>query len=486
MSFEYDIFISNAEAKSAVSDNQDTWAKRLRYFLHLVLDRLLGERPTIALSEDLEKNYLTVVPADFFARTAIFVSVLSPESIKSSKALKELELIYPYLKTSISLHTDSQRFFKVLKSNLTIDEQPEKVRTYLSYDFYDVNLDTGQVREFEQLFGNESEKYYWFKLIDLAYDIYEALIELRSDHYQLPENYHKRTVFLAETGTDLKTERENIRRELRRHGCKIVPDKPLATDLQQLEKQVLNDLENSYLSVHLIGSDFGLKTCGYDVSLGEIQNRWAADFYNKLKRYGSQKRNTDFSRLIWLSPDIKRLTEAQKILIEQLKRDSDVLHGAEVVQTPVETFKSLILQKLSIQKELAPKDIRFASETSSKRTIYLIFDKRNNAEVEKVIQWLETQNYEVISSYNKDRQQISLTSHRRNLVNCDSVIIFTTSMTDNWVNIKLQDIIKAPGYGRQKDWRSKTVITTKKTNELESVCTKYQFKLIDYLEYKTL
>ena len=42
------------------------------------------------------------------------------------------------------------------------------------------------------------------------------------------------------------------------------------------------------------------------------------------------------------------------------------------------------------------------------------------------------------------------TLHRENLLGCDGVLVFYGSAPRAWVDIKLRDVLKAPGYGRTR------------------------------------
>ena len=47
--------------------------------------------------------------------------------------------------------------------------------------------------------------------------------------------------------------------------------------------------------------------------------------------------------------------------------------------------------------------------------------------------------------------------HRRNLQICDAALIFYGGANRSWVDMKLMDLMQAPGYGRTKPMLAKTV-----------------------------
>ena len=47
--------------------------------------------------------------------------------------------------------------------------------------------------------------------------------------------------------------------------------------------------------------------------------------------------------------------------------------------------------------------------------------------------------------------------HRDKLARCDAALIYFGNGTRAWVETKLMDLMQAPGYGREKEWRAKSV-----------------------------
>ena len=77
------------------------------------------------------------------------------------------------------------------------------------------------------------------------------------------------SVYLAEVGADLVSERDAIKRELIRNGYKVLPEKNMPGDLEVIMKLVKRDLSSCNLSIHLIGSDYG-KIQGSNVSIIDL------------------------------------------------------------------------------------------------------------------------------------------------------------------------------------------------------------------------
>ena len=93
MKSEYDIFISHADADNKSSNDQKGWIDNLAYFFKIFLRALLDHEPKILISKDLEngkagKSDLSTI----FSQTAIFISVISSESINTDKCKNELDV----------------------------------------------------------------------------------------------------------------------------------------------------------------------------------------------------------------------------------------------------------------------------------------------------------------------------------------------------------------------------------------------------------
>ena len=98
----------------------------------------------------------------------------------------------------------------------------------------------------------------------------------------------ERTVYLASTGVDILIQRDIIKRELLRHGYRVLPEQSLPKEAKLLEAMVKSDLEKCRLSIHLIGEDYGYKPKGADLSIVDIQNKIASEYVLKVIEHNSK------------------------------------------------------------------------------------------------------------------------------------------------------------------------------------------------------
>ncbi len=480
MNFQYDIYISYALADNKTSEQNSGWVTNLQRFLDTLLLQILGERPAFLSYSNQEKPSKTEL-----AKVAVFVSVVSPDYVKSEPCVEEIEDFFTIAHKEGNLFVNGrERVFKVVKYPVTMQEQPSKIANLLEYDLYDINIQTGEFIEFHDFFNTDAERKYWLKIVDLAYDIAAVLkahrkLDITPVDYTA---YSDRNVYLAETGFDLQFHRDSIKRELTRHGFKILPDHALPSNLKELEISIKKDLERSRLSIHLIGDGYGEYAPGLEKSVLDIQNKLAGD-HSLMASAGSDNK---FSRLIWISPDARLENDKQKMFIDNLRRELEANEGAEILQSPIEDFKMVVLEELL---NLNLDKLRNASSDEklnhSKKIIYLIFDRVDEFEAKKIADFLVYKGYEaVLPSF--EGQLLELREiHLRNLRQCDSALIYINKVNDLWVQMKFLDLLKAPGLGRTKGDLHKSLLLGKNLKSKAQSLEKFDvpvFEISDNIE----
>jgi hypothetical protein len=439
MAHEIDVLIAFAERDNETAKKSDTgWVTQFKKFLELMLYQVLGQKPNVLLKAEFDS--LTASTMD---NAAVLVSILSKDFAQSGRCLDTVESFYKATGAS-----PVNRVFKVLKSPLTLAEQPPRLRELLGYEMYQLDTESGAMKEYADFFSQEAEKQYWMKMVDLAYDIHETLLFLKEGTKAEVKNmYRRKTIYLAETGHDLSVQRNIIKRELLRHGYLVLPNQTLPTSAVELEKSVKRDLAECSLSIHLVGSAYGEIPEGADRSIIDIQNRLAAE-QSLLKRQQKEV----FSRLIWISPNLKNASEKQRAFIEILKRDVEAQEGAEILQNPLEDFKNIMREEL-----LDAQDRR--TEDYNGRAIYLVHDRVDNQAVQPYKEVLEKSGFKVLTpEFEGDLLELRK-KHIENLRNFDAAIIFKEKVNDQWVRMKVLDLLKAPGFGRKKPIKGKAILS---------------------------
>src|SRR4029453_18493798 len=124
-------------------------------------------------------------------------------------------------------------------------------------------------------FGPEAEKDFWLKLDDLAHDMC-GLLEML-DNPQPKADASDDAVYLAETTSDLREQREAIKRDLQQHGHRVLPTRALPPSASEVTAAMREDLVHCRMSIHMIGRTYSLVPEGAVASLLEIQNGLAIE-----------------------------------------------------------------------------------------------------------------------------------------------------------------------------------------------------------------
>jgi hypothetical protein len=477
MDFEKDIFISYAHIDNeALREGEKGWITDLHRALEIRLSQLMGEKPRIWRDLKLQGNdFFGDEIVEQFPKTALVVSILTPRYVKSEWCIREVETFYKVAQSNLGFKIQNKsRLFKVIKTPVALNEHPEVIRDILGYDFYQIEQGSGRPREFTQTAGSGTENAYWTKLDDLAHDIADLLLQMRSmgapAHPNISEKSTpvpssksgKETIYLAEASSDLRTQRDTVKRELTEYGYTVLPDIHLPLIEGELKEAAANLLEQSKLSVHLIGSNYGIVPEGTQKSIVVVQNEVATE------KSKSQK----LSRIIWLPPGLATEDSRQQSFIELLRTNSEAQFGAEILETSIEDLKLSIHNKL---KKLREQELAAASKPNVEeqldegpKSIYLICDQRDLDKTMELEDFFFNNGYEVLlPAFDGDETQIRI-DHQENLKICNGVVIFYCEGNDLWLRAKTRDFLKIAGYGRTKPLNAKAIYLAPPDNVMKS------------------
>lgn len=192
----------------------------------------------------------------------------------------------------------------------------------------------------------------------------------------------------------------------------------------------------------MVGASYGSIPHGSDSSVMDIQNGLAADQY--------EESPNSFNRLIWISPSLKFASEKQKSFIHNIKRDDKSSLGAEVLQTSLEDFKNTLWEELldsGLNKKLRN---AYPQEDQKLPIIYLIYDESDQKEAERLISKIDDQQVKILTLESQGGLMELRNKHIDALKQMDAAIVFQENVNNQWVYMKLLDLLKAPGFGRSK------------------------------------
>ncbi len=454
--FDQDLLISYAHIdNSALKQGEEGWISEFHRALEIRLSQLLGEKAKIWRDPKLKGNDIfSDEILDQFPQIALLVSILSPRYVNSEWCLRELEAFLKASKENIGLKVNNKsRIFKVVKTPIGLEKLPRELQEILGYEFFKIDQNTGNPKEFSSIFGVETERNFWDKLDDLAHDICHMLQEVNVTNQpkkgqNLVPSKRTKTVYLAETSYDIHQEREQIRRELLENGYQVLPEQKLPYYQPDLNEQIKKDLAASTLSIHLIGANYGVVPEGGEDSITVIQNNLAIE----------QANHGGLSRIMWLGGGNQPDNVRQLDFIKNLRNEGLVHDRAELLETTLSELKFCLLDMLS-HDPLQKKSVSINENVT--KQLYIICKE---ADVSKeVLLNIEDHFFEagfdVITPAFTGEEEALRIDHQENLINCDAVLIFYADDNPLWLRSKIRDLLKIKGYGRSKALASKCIFS---------------------------
>ncbi len=287
--------------------------------------------------------------------------------------------------------------FKVLKTPVPLDKTPEELRALIGYEFFKVDPETGKARELDEVFGPDAQRDFWLKLDDLAHDIVHLLEALESSAATQPPVSQPSAVggqqsavatpaaasvtgsqstardlgfvYLALTTSDLREQREALKRDLQQQGFAVLPDHSTPDVADEARAAIAADLDRSRMSIHLIGRNYGLVPEGDTHSLVEIQHELAT----------TRAAKGDFSRLIWIPTGQTVTDQRQQRVIEALKHDPRITGRADLLETYFEDLRTMMKDWLT-EPEPAESSVQPpATVDAGVPRLYIVADPRDAA-----------------------------------------------------------------------------------------------------------
>jgi hypothetical protein len=446
MNFEGHAFISYAHLDNVeLIEGGKGWVTNLHRALEVRLAQLLGKQPQIWRDPKLSGNDVFAdALVERLRRVAALLSVVSPRYIKSEWTRRELAEFWKAAEQQGGVRfRDKARIFKVLKTPVPPEAHPPELQPLLGYEFFKVDPDSGRIHEFDEVFGAEAQRDFWIRLDDLAHDVCCLLEMLEASEMpvSLSSGIESGTIFLAETTSDLREQREAIKRDLQQHNYTVLPARALPLVASELKAAVRDDLAQCRMSIHLMGKSYSFVPEASAESLLEIQNELATE-------RGEQ--SGGFSRLLWIPPGLEIEDERQRRVVEQLRLDPRIQKGADLLETSLEDLRTVIQDRLKQKQNPAAEPAATVTAGKGLTQLYLIYDQRDANEASPWADFLFEQGFEVIHPVFEGDEAEVREYHEENLRSCDGALILYGAASECWLRRKLRELQKSAGYGRIK------------------------------------
>jgi hypothetical protein len=440
MGFENAIFISYAHADNQpLTSEQKGWVESFHDRLGIRVGQLLGKNRNAPIWRDKKlqgNDYFGGEITHQIERAGILVTILSPSYVTSEWCLRELNEFCRSAELTGGLRLGGKsRIFKVVKTFLPYDQHPQSLQGLLGYEFYDiVDQEKGRAREF--IPDPQRDTRYWEKLDDLAYDIKILIETLSAESRPQPASPNNDAVYLALTTSDLREERDRIKRELQQNGFDVMPDQEPPLTADGFKQTVSACLQRCRLSVHLVGKHYGIVPEGESRSIVRLQHDLALECNG----------HRAFARLIWMPTALEPVDDRQRQFVEQLQNSADPIKGWELLQIKLEDLKTVIQTRLRLPQP-SPQPI---NADDSPPLLYLICDEQDDEAADPLADHLFNQGLEVMRPLREGDQEQLSQLHRENLRLCDAAAIFCYRSGESWLQMKRLEMMKLPGIGRDK------------------------------------
>jgi hypothetical protein len=452
------------------------WVSELHRKLAVRMEQLSGEKVHVtrlaenAIAPEMESELLQHLP-----HAKVMISVLSPPFIKCDLCRRAVERFWQgALETGGRYINEKPRLLKALKTAVAVEQMPRALVDIFSplfgFEFFELDADTGRVREFDEAFGPVLKQRFVERVYDLAYDGCQVLgllkqvrgqpglggqrplgrgLETTPQQGTTPQrgaapNGSLHWVYLGTTTSDVADERDRIKRELLERGHVVLPDAPLPTLARDVETVVANCLAKCTLAIHLLGKRYGVTPEDSSESIPAMQVRLTAE----------RARGSALQRLIWMPgggvPDDAR----QRAFVLRVQEDPVLQQRAEILEGNLNLLKKELIRRLAPPEE-KPKAIAAAGggrETTPQQggtpKLYLICDPKDEGAVEALEDYLFAQGLEVLLPGFDGDDAVAAALHDENLLTCNAVLVYYGRAPRAWVDINLRELLKAAGYGR--------------------------------------
>ncbi len=431
-----------------LQEGKPGWVSQLHRNLEVRMEQLSGEKvriarmPEDAIAQANEAELLQHVP-----RAKAMISVVSPPFINSQLCRREVERFWHGGEQPRGRYVeDKSQLLKVLKTAVSEGQMPRQLLDIFSplsgFEFFELDAETGRVREFDETFGPVLKQRFFERVYDLAFDgcqILNLLKQVRArDESSAKSDPHRRWVYLATTTSDVADERDRIKRELLERGHVVLPDAPLPMLSRDVETAVRDCLAKCSIAIHLLGQRYGVTPEDSSESIPALQVRLTAEPTGR----------ADLQRLIWMPGDGESADERQRAFVRRVQDDPALHRRAEIIEGNLNLLKKDLIRRLAPPEE-KPKAAASAKLSGGVPKLYLICDPKDEPAVEALEDYLFAGGLEVsLPAFDGDDADAAAL-HRDNLLTCDAVLVYYGAAPKAWVDIKLRELLKATGYGRE-------------------------------------
>jgi hypothetical protein len=131
-----------------------------------------------------------------------------------------------------------------------------------------------------------------------------------------------------------------------------------------------------------------------------------------------------------------------------VQEDPALHHRAEIIEGNLNLLKKDLIRRLAPPEE-KPQAAAPSKSPGEAPKLYLICDPKDESAVEALEDHLFGQGLEILLPAFDGNDADAAALHQDNLLTCDAVLVYYGAAPKAWVDIKLRELLKAAGYGRE-------------------------------------
>ena len=436
--FAEDVFISYAHIDNAASEE---WVSALDNRLQERVTQLLGRRIRVYRDRKLSGvDALWDVLRDRISRSAIFLSVLSPRYVASEACRQEAACFGELVaRSGMATVEGMSRIVRVKKTPYLESEEPPSFQTVetLGFRFFEEAPEGG--RSFTEFTSDKSadpDSYQQFFRMseNLAQAVAKLLQAMRESRPPEPSAGSAKTVFVANTTSDRAADRQSLLNTLKRKGYRVVAPDSASRVPSVGAPAAEGEWKECSLSVHLMGSYYGVVPEGARQSVVQMQFEVA--------------RSHKLRQLVWIPPELDNIEEAQSKFLASIEHSGD--ERCDVVRERFGLFLDYVCDELA-------KPAR--KTTIRAKSVYLLCDKADLSRPwrKQIRSFLMDQGYPVFDPAFEGDVSVIRELEADNIVGNDATLIYYGTAADSWVMQKRKAILKTLAASERQGARIRAV-----------------------------
>lgn len=289
-------------------------------------------------------------------------------------------------------------------------------------------------------------------------------------------NISNKIVYFAEVSEKMRSYKENLVKELEHYGCSIKEASNARIDIENIREII----EQCDIAIHILSeNDQIIDSVGK--GLEEQQIIYSVQHFLSQKLL-SQSTKNGFEIFAWYPKLSSENLFEEEMIPTHLQRIQQ-FEEVELLRTNFEVFKHYLLNKIENDTEEAVDE--FYIKGNNNHCIYFLYDNVDKKIAIEYIDYLKKRGFTVFTPiFNSDIMEVRQL-HNSCLMKFDIAIIFAKKANVNWLNMKIMDVLKSPGLGREKRILGKAVFTSEqKGKELNMIGRGFDFIPLDQNSWK--